>query len=326
MSHEFDADEAFWEEAMRESQRKLRPDRDIIPYCDEHIAVAMTPSVTHGMVEYPAPGAAGSAMDVNPIWVWRCPKTECDRCYEPKGIGYCDFPARMGSRINPDSKRHERCSRHDVPFYIGKVGVDDRQYFCPNYKCDQKGEIVASAVTDEIVEIPPSPLDGLKKHEKKPARELAVFTSFASVAGIGIEPGSPENRREPYPDIRCKISGMYYGFELGEIISQVVAAKVNPKRKVLEPGFTVSQEGILQTLLASKKSKKYDSQGDPIDLLIHFDLRYGSRHVVESQIEKYADDLTAAATEGPFERIWIFDDYTKTVVYPLASELTPPTL
>ena len=73
-------------------------------------------------------------------------------------------------------------------------------------------------------------------------RSLLIFQSFASACGLPVDEGSPENREPDYPDILCTISGQRYCFELGQIIHEEVAEKVNPKRRTLDGGFSYDQE------------------------------------------------------------------------------------
>ena len=52
-----------------------------------------------------------------------------------------------------------------------------------------------------------------------------------------------------------------------------------------------------------------------MDLLLHFDLTLGSKSVVQSLIEKHVGLLDSLVTRGLFSGVWIFDQWTKSVVW-----------
>jgi hypothetical protein len=159
--------------------------------------------------------------------------------------------------------------------YIAKEG-EGRRYKCPYYKCDEKGPIVAVSVADVDVQLPPNPFDGLRGADRKRAVEMAVFQSFVLACGLPIDEGSAESRDPDYPDILCTISGQKYFFELGQIINETVAEKLNPKRRTLEGGFSYDQEKPLVDVVCSKSAKTYTTEAAPVDLILHFDRRRDS--------------------------------------------------
>jgi hypothetical protein len=198
--------------------------------------------------------------------------------------------------------------------YIGKVG-EGRRYKCPLYKCDEKGPVVAVSVVDEEVELPPDPLANFKSAERKRAVEMLIFQSFASASGLPIEEGLAENGAQYYPDISCTISGQRYWFELGQIINEEVAEKLNPKRRKPEGGFSYDQEKPFVERVNDKATKKYKTDGSPVDLVLHFDLRLGTAATVKHLSQRHGALLDSLTTAGPFKRVWIFDDYTKELVW-----------
>jgi hypothetical protein len=298
-------------EQFEEEERKSHPDYRKVVYCDKHLGVQMQRSVSHGMIEY-----GNASADVNPLEYWRCRRAGCDRSYEPTMFGYFWHSGEMGSRKVLDPTNQRRCGVHPgTPFmYVGKVG-DGRRYLCPFYKCDGRGDEVQSVVVDEDVEIPKHPLEGLKKADRQRAEEMAVFESFVSASGITIDKGSAANAESPYPDIRCAILGKLHWFELGEIISEEVAAKLSPKRKAMDGGFSFKQERPFTQVVEKKATKKYETQGAPVALLLHFDLRWGSRSVVVGLIGKHAALLKPLVNDGPFTEVWIYDAFTKCIVW-----------
>lgn len=200
--------------------------------------------------------------------------------------------------------------------YIGKAG-EGRRFMCPLYKCDEQGsEVALSVVDEEVVEVRADPLADLKSAERKRAIEMVVFQSFALASGLPVDEGSAENRDPDYPDILCAISGEKYWFELGQIINEEVAEKLNPNRRKQDGGFSYDQEKPFVDVVKSKATKKYVTEGAPVDLVLHFDLRLGSAATVERIVDKHTELLASLTTTGPFKRVWIFDEYTRTVLWP----------
>ena len=308
MSAADDADDllAEIEEGMREEQRKSLPSPILEVYCDQHLGVKMVRAVSWGLGQY---GEASA--DVNRLDFWRCPESGCDRCYHPMMFGYFRHKGEMGSRIEANSGKQRRCGRHvETPFlYIGKVN-QGRQFLCPFYKCHERGDWVSAVVVDEEIAVQEDLFAGLSKTE----REMSVFRSFAVASGLAIDEGSAVNAVPRHPDIRCTISGQLYWFELGQIISEEVAAKINPKRRNVDSGFSFSQEHPFVEIIQEKARKMYDTYGAPVDLILYFDLRLGTEGVVRLLIEKHAGLLNSLVTVGPFSRVWIYDDWTKIVV------------
>jgi hypothetical protein len=204
--------------------------------------------------------------------------------------------------------------------YIGKDG-SGRRYKCPLYKCDKQGAVVAEGVEDEEIELPPAPLTNLKSAEKKRAVEMQVFQSFAVASGLPIDPGSAENHEPDHPDILCTISGDRYWFELGRIIHEEVAEKLNPKRQKADGGFSYNQEPPFVSVIESKASKKYETDGFPVDLILHFDLRFGTTTTTQWLCEKHQSLLETLTTKGPFKRVWVFDESSKVVIWRFSSDL-----
>jgi hypothetical protein len=155
----------------------------------------------------------------------------------------------------------------------------------------------------------------LRKEERKQVIEMTTFKLFAPGSGLAIDEGSATNEDPPNPDIRCTISGKLHWFELGQIISPEVAAKISPKRQIPRGGFSFDQEIPFLDVVTKKAIKKYETQGAPVDLILHFDLRLGSESAVQRQIEKHAAPLQSLVTGGRFARVWIFDEWKNTIVW-----------
>lgn len=312
MSAEDDADDLIAEikKLMEEDERKEQPDYRNTVYCDVHRGVKMVLALSWGSIQY-----GETSVDVNPNNLWVCPKQGCDRHYEPRMFGY--HINEPGHRLGPETAKQPRCNHRGRPFmYIGKDG-NGRRYECPLYKCDKHGAVVAEGVEDEEIELPPDPPANLKSAEKKRAAEMQVFQSFACASGLPIDPRSAENHEPDHPDILCKISGDPYWFELGRIIHEEVAEKVNPKRQKADGGFSYNQEPPFVNLIESKASKSYRTDGFPVDLIVHFDLRYGTASTTRGLCEKHRTLLETLITKGTFRRVWVFDELNKAVVWRL---------
>lgn len=200
--------------------------------------------------------------------------------------------------------------------YIHKI-EQDRRFCCPFCKCDEKRDFVAMSVTDEIVALPGDPLVGLGKAQGKRALEMAVFESFASASGIRLDVASVRNVDPPHPDIFCTIACKPHWFELGRIISEELAAKINPRRYKSEGAFSFSQESAFTKIVAKKAKKSYETRGAPVDLILHFDLRLGTNSAISGLINQDAKLLQPLTKNGRFARVWIFDEWAKSILWPL---------
>ena len=215
--------------------------------------------------------------------------------------------------MNPQAQ--PRGNHPGQPFmYIGKFG-EGRRFMCPFYMCNEQGPEVAQAVADEEVEPPRDLLPEMKYPEEKRRLEMSVFQSFAEMSGLPIDQNSAENKDPDYPDILCTISGQKYWFELAQIVNEEVAEKVNSKRRKLDGGFSYNQEKPFVNIIRSKAIKKYVTDGAPLDLILHFDLRFGRTATAQRLAKKHQSLRDALIRRGPFKRIWIVDTFTSAIVW-----------
>lgn len=295
---------------MEEEGRKEHPDYGITVYCDQHLGVKMLQATTWTSLEY-----GDSSADANPYRRWSCPKEHCHRSYEPLMFGYHWHSGEMGSRVQLNHERQPRGNHPGLPFmYIGRIG-EGRRFLCPLYKCDEIGPEVAAAVLDEEVLVPADPSDALRNSERKRATEMRVFKAFISASSLLVDEGSVENRDPDYPDISCTISGGCYYFELGQIINQEVAEKLNADRHKTDGGFSYDLEKPFINVVKSKVTKRYLTDGAPVDLILHFDLRLGNAATVARLCEKHQKLLNSLTATGQFKRARVFDNFRNEVIW-----------
>ena len=241
---------AAFEAAMWEQRKKSLPSQTLVIYCEQHLGVKMVRAVSWGLGQYGEASANVSWLDF-----WRCPKSDCDRCYDPMLFGYFRYKDQMGSRIERNPLEQKRCGIHvETPFlYIGKVD-QGRQFLCPLDNCDNRGDWVSAVVVDEELVVSDDPVGGLGKAE----REMSVFSSFARASGLAIDEGSAVNAVPQHPDIRCTIQGQLYWFELGEIVSEEVAKRTNSRGRIIGRDFSFSQEDPFVNIVNKKATKAYE--------------------------------------------------------------------
>jgi len=67
--------------------------------------------------------------------------------------------------------------------------------------------------------------------------EWKTFRAFARVSGLDIDPRSiemcdPNAASPPFPDVRCRVSGQFEYFELGEVTEEDLARKHASLRRI----------------------------------------------------------------------------------------------
>jgi hypothetical protein len=66
-----------------------------------------------------------------------------------------------------------------------------------------------------------------------------------------------------------------------------------------------------------KAMRRYETEGALVDLILHFDLRFGSSATAQRLCEKNEKLLKSLITNGPFKRVWVFDEFNRKVVWHL---------
>jgi hypothetical protein len=280
-------------------------------YCDLHLESKLVPVLSHDVLQY-----GGDNADCNPFKFFRCSHPECNRCYEPH-CGYFTKDRQPGGRNEMSPYTQERCGRHDrvLFMHIGRVG-HGRRFRCPCDDCEGLGRIVAENVADvnELEQdAATTTSDGRTSDEKKEVAELSTFTEFAIAANLPVI--SQVNAKPPRPDIRCLIDGDEYWFELGRITDTKLAKAITAGwRTDLKP-FSFAQKEPFLRIIEKKGAKRYETSGRLVDLVLHFDQQPPDRTALQRHLREHAHALNDLRKRGPFSRIWIYDKWSKSVLW-----------
>lgn len=279
-------------------------------YCDLHLEAKLIPcaSLIAGLY-------GGDSANANPFEFWRCSNPDCIRCYEPYMFGYFNLDRQRGASIGTNPAIQERCEQHDQrPFMcIGRFG-EGRRFRCLMHGCDSVGLMVAACVADsDEVKERPDTTPVLTGDERKEAFELITFTEFASAAGLPLD--LAENAKPPHPDIRCRIGGNECWFELGRITDSKLAKALNSPWPKAPTPFSFAQKEPFVRIIEKKAKAPYVTNGRPVDLLLHFDHQPPDREALKRHLQEHVVALNHLRQHGPFSRIWIFDGWSKSVLW-----------
>jgi len=139
------------------------------------------------------------------------------------------------------------------------------------------------------------------RNEDKEARERAIFTECAEVAGLRVREGSVVSRPPPEPDILCEISGEGpVAFELVEIVDSDLAESVSVAIRKDQPAKGVWVGDPTLERITDKVHKSY-STPHPIELLAWA----GQLTTPPSVWHPTHDHALRALQLGPFRRLWV---------------------
>lgn len=259
----------------------------------------------------------------NPFQIWRCSRSDCIRCYERSMFGYFNMDHARGSSVQLNALPQQRCYRHhqlsfDPFMFIGKIGTN-RQFRCPVRGCENLGPEVAEHVADidQAGEEPSVRPKRFSNETEKEAFELAVFHEFIKAAKLLVD--WAENAKPNHPDIRCSLNGQEYWFELGRITNETLAQKIKGPWPDDPRPFSFSQEEPLVRIINKKSAANYDTNGHPVDLVLHFDQQRPDQTMLGRCIQKHAAAFHQLRHGGPFSRIWIYDAWSKSVLWSCSS-------
>ena len=151
---------------------------------------------------------------------------------------------------------------------------------------------------------------------RKETGEMAAFLGFMPAAELNVDPGTPKNEKPPLPDISCKIGGSPYFFELGEITDEELAKEIGISLRNQSDGEEgcLSEEEPLLRMILKKARSTYTTGGVPLDLILHYDKQYPFGPA--EYLDRHEGEISTALTpSGPFSRIWIYDGWTKTILW-----------
>jgi hypothetical protein len=274
-----------FEHKIRENRKKSQtPDSRVI-YCDVHRGSRMHPAVTWSITQNGFVFGKDLA-GCNPLNHWLCREPGCTRCYDPDFARHFPLSALYGGHS-------------------------------PVRECGKRGEALADSLQSEHLRIldPNGAIRPLTKNEQKESSELALFNSFAPAAGIHVDEGTARNARDPDPDIRCMIAGREHWFELGRIVNQDLAERINPKRRTRDVPFSFSQEEPLASIINKKRRKKYLTGGSPVDLVLYFDHYPADLRAIQRHITNQHSALVSLVNECHIRRVWLYDWWSRRVLW-----------
>ena len=289
---------------------EIEKSKDRLGYCDVHPESKLTPAATLLAGQY-----GGDRADCNPFEYWRCSRPECDRCYDSDLFGYFTLDRQPGGSIQMNLRVQERCERQaERPFLVIGTFGHGRKLRCPFPGCDNVGSVVAEDVADaDDAKEPQAAATVLTGNAKKEAFEMSVFHEFAKAADLTVE--SPENAKPPHPDIRCTVDGREYWFELGRITDPKLARAVSSKWPDDPKSFSFEQKEPFVRIIEKKSAAKYETNGCPVDLVLHFDQQPPDRQALKRHLQEHTAVLDCLRQHGPFSRIWIYDQWSKSVLW-----------
>jgi hypothetical protein len=124
------------------------------------------------------------------------------------------------------------------------------------------------------------------------------------------------NEKPPLPDVSCTIGDARYLFEVGEITDEDLAEEVSVSLRTGEDGdgLAFSEQEPLFRIIRKKAASTYRTDGAPLDLVLHYDKQYP--FAPADYLKGYEVDIAAAMIpNGPFSRIWIYDSWTKSILW-----------
>jgi hypothetical protein len=149
------------------------------------------------------------------------------------------------------------------------------------------------------------------------AHERTVFEEFATIAGLPVERGSVVSEQPPHPDIRCRLAGRDYYFELARLVDPVIPERVMESLRRLrrgEPNAVGGAASFHQPLvdrIRDKTANCYDTAGAPVDLLLYYDSEVPAfEFPPPGDFHEWAEAYMLPEIQrnaGQFSRFWVFD-------------------
>jgi hypothetical protein len=157
----------------------------------------------------------------------------------------------------------------------------------------------------------------------KEIHELAVYREFAIAASLQWPLECAEARRPPEPDIFVAYADQSRYFELGRLAdaehARTILKALRESPRPVKPN--VSKIKLPEReVLRRKLAKTYITNGYPLDLLLYFDaeefhLLGGLPPMEFCEHAKFAMLPLLQLSMGPFQRVWVFERYRRTVLW-----------
>ena len=118
------------------------------------------------------------------------------------------------------------------------------------------------------------------------------------------------------PDISCTIGGVPRLFEWGEITDEELAQQIGESQRTQTDGEggALSEEEPLVRMILKKAQSTYQTDGVPLDLVLHYDKQVP--FAPAEHLDRHEAEIATAMTpNGPFSSIWIYDGWSKTILW-----------
>lgn len=147
----------------------------------------------------------------------------------------------------------------------------------------------------------------------KDLHERDIFRRFVRAAGLQVEPRSVRSSKPPLRDISCRLEDIPYYFELTRMVHPGSAELMGRHlsqlgRTGLAPslGFdTYDDRAALRETIERKASKRYQTHGRPVMLLIYLD---GVLHPPRMPPAWASTILEGQGPKFSWAGIWLYDD------------------
>jgi len=163
---------------------------------------------------------------------------------------------------------------------------------------------------------------------EKQEHERRVFAEFAASASLPVDEASIRSGERGKPDIFCKLAGMLTYFELARVSdSKMNKLRIRTLLAAVRRGAPVMQKvdasefGLPERdVLREKLKNNYETDGAPVDLLLYYDVEdFKALGAIPPIVgdEFFRDTMgrTLESSHGPFQRIWVYERYTKKVLW-----------
>ncbi len=143
--------------------------------------------------------------------------------------------------------------------------------------------------------------------------QIEIFWQFSRATGAPqIDPNTIQLRQPPEPDIFCVVASQPRYFEL-QAITSAVLAKAEKEGPGVIPVGAYSNEKPFKAAIIKKVSKTYNTQGVPVDLVLHYvEHPAPSDDVRDMLLQRYSGEIERLVTSASFLRVWLFSAYAKT--------------